>query len=413
MISHARAMAMSLTLSQMLSLLLAAYYGAAVASLSSASASASAYDYEPHSTTNANTKPFRVFILVGQSNMVGHGQITNIDNGTGLEKNATLEWLTTNVPDRFGMLKKQLHEVASDEEDGEVLDDDERSQTAKWEVHQKSKWTVRPDVLMACNSRIGTDLDPYVAEHDNLYAGLCAGEPEFMDPWEFQLGPELGFGWTVGNAFFDIGTNNENNILLLKVAWGGKSLAVDFRPPSSGNAPGPYYESVITTIKNTLNDIESLFPKESVRPVQLSGFAWHQGWNDGCEDWMAQEYEQNLANLIRDVRTDLNVPGLPFAIASTGMVGYGDDVDLPRKQIINAELNVATYPEFKRNVVSVDTRPFARDPAPASPTDMDYHWMSNAESYWLVGESLGEAMIGLVASCEEKHNSKQRISESA
>jgi alpha-galactosidase len=62
-----------------------------------------------------------------------------------------------------------------------------------------------------------------------LYAGMCAG-----DDHQMHMGPELGFGWSVGDAFNTDGTNDK--VLLVKIAWGGKSLEVDFRPPSSGVA---------------------------------------------------------------------------------------------------------------------------------------------------------------------------------
>ena len=206
----------------------------------------------------------------------------------------------------------------------------------------------------------------------------------------------MGFGWAVADQLNHFGFHSENinKVLLLKVAWGGKSLAVDFRPPSSGGTTGPYYKSTIDIVKNTLADVKHIFPEES-GDVVLSGFAWHQGWNDGCDDNMAKEYETNLANLIRDVRKDLNVADLPFAIAATGMEGYSKQPGR-REDVINAELKVPTLLEFMGNVATVDTRPFARGPAPASPTTFDYHWMSNAESYWLIGQSLGDAMVGLV-----------------
>ena len=117
---------------------------------------------------------------------------------------------------------------------------------------------------------------------------------------------------------------------------------------------------------------------------------------------MASEYETNLANFIRDVRVDLNIPDLPFAIASSGMVGYDKTQPYRREDVINAEMKVATYPEFKGSVASVDTRPFARPPAPSSPSDQIYHWYWNSESYWLIGQSLGNAMIDLVKRREER-----------
>jgi hypothetical protein len=43
-----------------------------------------------------------------------------------------------------------------------------------------------------------------------------------------RIGPELGFGHVMGEAL-------DNQVLIIKVAWGGQSLALDFRPPSSGS----------------------------------------------------------------------------------------------------------------------------------------------------------------------------------
>ena len=130
------------------------------------------------------------------------------------------------------------------------------------------------------------------------------------------------------------------------------------------------------------------------------GFAWHQGWNDGCDEAMTEEYEKNLANLIRDVRVDLGVPDLPFSIGVSGMNGWTkDDRDNRRTRIINAQLAVANstkYPEFEGTVASVETRDFFREAKPVSPGDQIYHWNNNCESYWLIGQAIGKAMVDLV-----------------
>ena len=62
---------------------------------------------------------------------------------------------------------------------------------------------------------------------------------------EGMIGPELGFGLVMGDCL-------DNQVLLIKVAWGGKSLAKDFRPPSSGGEVGPSYKELIRHVKDVL-----------------------------------------------------------------------------------------------------------------------------------------------------------------
>jgi hypothetical protein len=132
---------------------------------------------------------------------------------------------------------------------------------------------------------------------------------------------------------------------------------------------------------------------------QLAGFAWHQGWNDGCDVNMTNEYEFNLANLIRDVRRDLNVPNLPFVIGVSGFNGY--HADHGRRDAIvaaqDAVANATRYPEFAGTVVSVDTRAFQRGPIPESPGTEVHHWNNNCETYWLIGEAMGHGMLELLS----------------
>ncbi len=112
-------------------------------------------------------------------------------------------------------------------------------------------------------------------------------------------------------------------------------------------------------------------------------------WND--------EYEQNLANFIRDVRKDLGVQKLPFVIAETGMSGRGERH--PRAlSLMRAQAAVVQYTEFQGNVAFVGTRDFYRPPED-SPFSQGYHWNSNAETYYLIGEAMGTAMKQL---CEKK-----------
>ena len=182
--------------------------------------------------------------------------------------------------------------------------------------------------------------------------------------------------------------------MLVKVAWGGRSLARDFRPPSSGGTTGLYYEAFLVDVFRTLAGLAEIVPGYThERGYELAGFAWHQGWNGGCNNTMVEEYESNLANLNRDVRVDLGAPNLPVSIGVSGMVGWQPD-DYRRIRLINAQLavvNATRYPEFDGTVASVETRDFYWEARPARPGDQVYHWNNNCESYWLIGEAMGKA----------------------
>ncbi|MCH2133708.1 MAG: sialate O-acetylesterase [Phycisphaerales bacterium] len=282
--------------------------------------------------------PVRVFLLAGQSNMVGAGQVkANPDRHDGM---GSLEWLVDASPDkaRYAHLR-----------------------------NVNGTWVQRDDVKIWSLGRTG-DLAP----------GFGANET--------RIGPELGFGSVVGEAY-------DEPVLLIKIAWGGKSIAQDFRPPSSGGEVGPNYRILVDTTKEVLRDAGEHFPELDGRAVQLMGIGWHQGWNDRVNQAFNDAYEENLSNFIRDVRHELGLPRLPFVIAETGMSGH--DEKHPRAlSLMAAQAAVAEREEFEGNVGFVPTRGFYRSPE-RSPSGQQYHWNGNAETYYLIGEGMGRAMIDL------------------
>ncbi|NJN83032.1 MAG: sialate O-acetylesterase [Caldilineaceae bacterium] len=304
--------------------------------------------------------------MVGQSNMQGHGYIAKQDETTGQYLNGTLPWMMETYPEKYS----KLQQVSTD---GNIT------------------WTSRDDVWVTYNRENYLDVHNHIGQYGPLVPGF-GGDPGQQGE---QMGPELGFGWTLAETLN--GQQQKQQILLLKLAWGGRSLAENFRPPSSGGTTGLYYEAVIANTYKTLTQLHQFFPTFDGR-YQLAGFAWHQGWNDGCDVNMTNEYEDNLANLIRDVRRDLNTPNLPFVIGVSGFQGYTPDHGR-RDAIVAAQFAVANatkYPEFRGTVESVDTRAFHRDPFPASPGNQGYHWNNNCETYWLIGEAMANGMLGLL-----------------
>ncbi len=55
----------------------------------------------------------------------------------------------------------------------------------------------------------------------------------------------------------------------------------------------------------------------------------------------------------------------------------------------------ASYPEFKGNVSTIETRDFWRDSS-ISPSAQGFHYNRNAETYLLVGDALGRGMVKLL-----------------
>ena len=212
------------------------------------------------STTATAEAPVRIFLLAGQSNMVGAGQVrANPDRNDGA---GSLEWMVDRSPGKAGFAHLR-------DEDGE--------------------WVERDDVKIWFLGRKG-DLRPGFGSNEGT------------------IGPELGFGSVVGDAF-------DEPVLLVKIAWGGKAIGKEFRPPSSGGEVGAEYRMLVAETRKVLADPAAIFPEFKGREFELMGIGWHQGWNDRVNQAFNDEYEENLANLIRDLRKELGTPDLPFVIA--------------------------------------------------------------------------------------------------
>ena len=101
-----------------------------------------------------------------------------------------------------------------------------------------------------------------------------------------------------------------------------------------------------------------------------------------------------MVNFINDVRKEFGVPKMPFVIGGSGFGGW-QQTNGRRLGIMKAQEAAANRPEFKDNVRYVETRGFYRDEA-SSPHRFRFHWNGNAETYYLIGEGMGKAMVELL-----------------
>lgn len=306
--------------------------------------------------SSAEPKPVKVFILAGQSNMQGHA-VVDLEGKDYNDGKGTLASLFRD-PSKLELVKPLKNE--------------------------KGEWTVRDDVWVR-----------YKREEGPLLAGpLGLGFSVYGDIHHF--GPELGFGHVVGD-------HEPDQVLIIKTAWGGKSLFKDFRPPSSGGEVGPYYTKMLEEVREALANLKTDFPTYQDQGYELAGFVWYQGWNDGVDPKNAiPEYEQNLVNLIQDVRKDLNAPNLPVVIGEL----TGPWVKAPAEwtRLRRAQAAAAKHPEFRGNVTFVPTHDFVRLPVDSPNPGHGHHEFGNAETYLLTGNALGKGMVKLLTPLVKDEN---------
>jgi len=317
------------------------------------------------------TKKVKVFILLGQSNMVGMGDIQPGD------KPGTLTTLTKTE-------KKYPY----------LMD-------------EAGQWTVRKDVYY---------YDARVKKGSPLSALSNNGK---------SIGPELGFGFVMGQLL-------DEPVLILKSCIGNRSLGWNLLPPGSErytaevterngqkvtktfagykDTPdswiegqpkkevawyaGKQYDDDMTNAKAALADLAKIYPDYKGQGYEIAGFVWWQG-NKDQNAVHASRYEQNLARLIPSLRKDYNAPNAKFVLATgcgfTGREGFG-------LQLAEAQLAIGDakkHPEFAGNLKAVDSRDLWRE-ANVSPKNQGYHYNRNAETYMEVGLRLGGAMAELM-----------------
>jgi len=296
---------------------------------------------------SAAERSLKVFILAGQSNMEGHARIETFDY---------------------------------------IGDDPATATLLKRMRGADGKPTVCDHVWISYFTGNG-------AENGEGFGKLTAGYGSRQKPEEDggKIGPEFTFGLTLDEQL-------EEPVLIIKTAWGGKSLHTDFRPPSAGpyllsdwqkqNYPrqtghgipkdfekwkadkiretGVYYRLMIQHVKRVLADPRRVCPAyDPAVGLELAGFVWLQGFNDMVDGHAYPNhgkpgrfdlYSETLSHLIRDVRRDLSAPRMPFVIGVMGVGGAkaGEDVQEFRKAMTAPSL----LPEFQGNVTAVPTSPF-------------------------------------------------------
>ena len=314
------------------------------------------------------SKPVQVFILLGQSNMLGAGKIAG-------DKDGTLE-----------------HAVKTKKKYPYLVDD-------------AGSWTERKDVRYVRVMGSGT-----------------GSMKQFNNEWmsmegEKRIGPEFGIGHYVGHAV-------DAPVMILKSCIGNRSLGWDLLPPGSesfefedkgkvwiyaaykqspmrwekGTEPKPMgwyagmqYDGDTANAKTVLANLANYYP--GAKGFEVAGFFFWQGDKDRYDAGLASRYELNLVHFIKTLRKDFNAPNAKFVCATLGQTKKGAGGN--EGKILEAQFAVdgrsGKYPEFKGNVACVYSNPFCHGGASNS------HYGGNAETYMDTGEAMGRAMAALLS----------------
>lgn len=312
------------------------------------------------------TKPVQVYILLGQSNMLGFGKVSG-------DKEGSLE---------HAVKQKDLYPYLVDDE---------------------GNWTERQDVR---NVRVMGSGTGGARQFNNEWLTIKGG----------KIGPEIGIGHHVGHAV-------DAPVMVLKSCIGNRSLGWDLLPPGSpsfefeekgkiyhyagyketplkwekGTEPkkigwyaGMQYDGDIARAKKVLDELDKYYP--GAKKYEVAGFFFWQGDKDRYNAGHAKQYEKNLVHLIKQLRKDFDAPKAKFVCATLGQTKKGAEGN--DGLILDAQLAVdgstGKYPEFKGNVATVYSNPLSKGGA------SNGHYSGNAETYMNIGDAMGKAMAKLL-----------------
>jgi alpha-galactosidase len=373
----------------------------------------------------------KVFIMAGQSNMVGHanghtmGTLFNVD-GPKDEALAKLVFgkdakISKQRFDEALALAKQLNELTGGAGDPKIK--------AMTDAAEKAAAEAKAAPMKAALDAYKKDVVAASAVSDRVYIHSIADGNRKSGKLgvgyggsESKIGPEYAFGLVIAEKI-------DGPILIIKTSWGGKSLNYDFRPPSAGpyqpnekerakgnpegitkNA-GLFYRSMNEAVHKVLDNLKENHPAyDPAAGYEIAGFVWFQGFNDQFDPAFKANYKDNMVAFIKDLRSEYNAPKIPFAIGVLGTSQTKEGVD--KNEVSVAQRAAAAVPEFKGGVVAVESyTEYALDSLEVYNagwgknwyvwdlvgSDRPYHYLGSGKFFVRLGDSFATAMVGMIS----------------
>ena len=381
-------------------------------------------------------EPLKIFILAGQSNMVGHARAHTIATLYHSDKERDKELVEMVFGTDSGLSKETLEKQLElgrriDELTGGINNDKIKKMDAG----------AKKDVLEAEVKKLKEAHEAYkqnvaskCATSDRVYISSIADRNKVSGKLAIgcgadkkKIGPEYAFGLSIAKKI-------KGPILLIKTSWGGKSLNYNFRPPSAGEYElsdkekngdkvdqikqnvGLNYRMMNEAVQKVLGNLKEHHPAYNEKDgYKISGFVWFQGFNDQFSDAFRDNYKSNMITFIKDIRKEYKVPNMPFVIGVLGTNVTAEKVAANAVSVGQREAAKAS--EFKGNVAAVESYteyshfsnevfkkgwPKHYHEWDTVGSDRPYHYLGSGAFFVRLGDSFANKMVELI----ENQNSK-------
>jgi hypothetical protein len=148
---------------------------------------------------------------------------------------------------------------------------------------------------------------------------------------------------------------------------------------------GKQYDDDVANAKKILEDLGTYYP--GATKYEVAGIIWWQGDKDMRNKAHAAMYEENLGRLLKALRKDFNAPNAKFVCASLGQTDESDE-ESGHGKILHAMKSFAASSD---DIGFVYSKPLLDAPSSSSG-----HYGGNAKTYMNVGLALGAKMVELV-----------------
>jgi alpha-galactosidase len=377
--------------------------------------------------TEPESKRLQVFILAGQSNMVGHANYITIPRLFADERPEVAALARLVFKEGMTVTRKTVDDQIATKIARDKINNDIRSKTIKGD-EAVSLARTKIAALQAEYDAKTKAIKSTFAISDRVYISSIADNSHKSGPLTVgyggnsdKIGPELGFGMSLAEKL-------DGPILIIKTSWGGKSLNYNFRPPSAGpyklnekelaadNAAkikedaGLNYRMMTERVNEVLGNLKDHHPAyNATAGFDMAGFVWFQGFNDQFSAEFRDNYKDNMIAFVKDIRREYTTPNMPFVI---GVLGTGVTAEEVGKNAVSlGQRAAAKAAEFNGNVTAVESykvydlsamevykkgwqNHFAEWCAVGS--ERPYHYLGSGKFFVRFGDALATAMVELM-----------------